>query len=161
MPGFNSIWTMSFKLDLEKAEEPEIRLPTSNGSLKKQDSSRKYLLLLYRLCQSLWLCGSQETVENSSRDRNTRPPYLPAEKSVQVKKQQLQPDVEQQTGFKLRKEYLKTVYCHPAYFPYVQCTSCEMLAWMKHKMESRFLGEIWIISDMQMTPPLWKKVKRN
>ena len=66
-----------FKLVLEKAEEPEIKLPTSAGSWKKQESSKKHLFLLYWLCQSLWLCGSQETVENSERDGNTRPPDLP------------------------------------------------------------------------------------
>ena len=71
-----------FKLDLEKAEEPEVKLPTTIGSSKKQESSEKHLLLLYWLYQSLWLCGSQQTVENSSRDGNTRPPDLPPEKSV-------------------------------------------------------------------------------
>ena len=84
-PHFNSTWTVKFqmfKLDLEKAEEPEIKLPTSTGSLKEQESSRKHLLLLYWLCQSLWLCGSQQTVEHSERDGNTRPPNLPLEKSV-------------------------------------------------------------------------------
>ena len=80
---------------------------------------------------------------------------------MQVKKQQLEPDMEQQTGPKLEKEYLEAVYCHPAYFTYMQSTSCEMLGWMKHKLESRFPGEISITSDMQMTPPLWQKVKRN
>ena len=83
--GFNSTWTMNFqmfKLVLEKAEEPEIRLPTSAGSPKKQQSSRKHLLLLFWLCQSLWLCGSQQTVENSQRDENTRPSDLPPEKFV-------------------------------------------------------------------------------
>ena len=76
-PGFNSTWTVNFlmfKLDLEKAEEPEMKLPTSVGSSKKQESSRKHLFLLYWLCQSLWLCGSQQTVENSKRDGNIRPP---------------------------------------------------------------------------------------
>ena len=84
-PGFNNMWTVNFqmfKLVLEKAEEPEIKLPTSTGSSKKQESSKKHLLLLYWLGQSLWLCGSQQTVENSSRDVNARPPYLPLEKSV-------------------------------------------------------------------------------
>ena len=74
-----------FKLDLEKSEEPEIELPTSIGSLKKQTENRvleKHLLLLYWLCQILWLCGSQQTVENSLRDGNIRSPYLPPEKSV-------------------------------------------------------------------------------
>ena len=71
-----------FKLDLEKVEEPETKLPTSVGSSKKQEFQKKHLLLLYWLSQSLWLCGSQQTVENSSRDGHTRPPYLPPEKSV-------------------------------------------------------------------------------
>ena len=76
-PGFSSPWTVSFqifKLDLEKAEEPETKLPTSVGSSKKQESSKNYLVLLYWLHQSLWLCGSQQTVEYYSKDGNTRPP---------------------------------------------------------------------------------------
>ena len=80
---------------------------------------------------------------------------------MQVKKQQLEPGMEQQTGSKLRKEYVKTVYCHPVYLTYIQNTSYEMLGWMKHKPESRLLGEISITSDMQMTPPLWQKAKKN
>ena len=70
---------LMFKLVLEKAEEPEIKLPISIVSSKKQESSRKHLLLLYWLCQSLWLCVSQQTVENSERYGNTRPPDLPLE----------------------------------------------------------------------------------
>ena len=69
-----------FKLGLEKAEEPEIKLPTSIGSSKRKRVPEKHLLLFYRLHQSLGLCGSQETVENSERDGNTRPPDLPPEK---------------------------------------------------------------------------------
>ena len=65
------------------------------------------------------------------------------------------------TGFKLRKEYIKAVYYYPVYLTSMQSTSCEMLDWMKHKLEPRLLGEISITSDMQMTPPLWQKVKRN
>ena len=80
---------------------------------------------------------------------------------MQVRKQQLETDMEQQTGSKLVKEYIKAVYCHPVYLTYVQSTSCEMLGWMKHKLESRLRGEISITSDMQMTPPLWQKAKRN
>ena len=72
---------------------------------------------------------------------------------MQVKKQQLELDMEQQTGSKLGKEYVKAVYCHPAYLTYMQNTSCEMLGWMKHKSESRLLGEIPITSDMQVIPP--------
>ena len=63
-------------------------------------------------------------------------------------------DMEQQIGSKQEKEYVKTVYCLPAYLTYMRSTSCEMPGWMKHKLESRLLGEISITSDMQMTPPL-------
>ena len=80
---------------------------------------------------------------------------------MHVKKQQLELVMEQQTASKLGKEYVKAVYCHPAYLTYMKSTSCEMLGWMKHKLESRLLGEISIISDMQMTQPLWQKVKKN
>ena len=80
---------------------------------------------------------------------------------MQVKKQQLEPDMEQQTGSKLRKEYVKAVYCHPIYLTYMQSMSSEMLGWMKHKLESRLPGEISITSDMQMTSCLWQKVKKN
>ena len=83
--GFNSTWTKNFlvfKLDLEKAEEPEIKLPTSAGSWKSTQVPEKHLLLLYWVRQSLWLWGSQQTAENSSRDGNTRPPNLPPKKSV-------------------------------------------------------------------------------
>ena len=72
---------------------------------------------------------------------------------MQVKKQQLEPDMEQRTRSKLGKEYVKAVYCHPAYLTSMQGTSWEMPGWMKHKLESRLPGEISITSDMQMTPP--------
>ena len=80
---------------------------------------------------------------------------------MQVKKQQLELDMEQQIGSKSGKEYIKVVYCHPVYLTYMQSMSCEMLGWKKHKLESRFLGEISITSDMQITPPLWQKSKKN
>ena len=78
---------------------------------------------------------------------------------MQVRKQQLELDMEEQTGSKYEKEYIKAVYRHPAYLTYMQSTSWEMLGWKKHKLESRLPGEISITSDMQMTPPLWQKVK--
>ena len=81
------------------------------------------------------------------------------ETCMQVKKQQLKPNMEQQTGSKLGKEYVKAVYCHPAYSTYMQSSSCEMLGWMKHRLESGLPGEIAVTSDTQMTPPLWQKVK--
>ena len=78
---------------------------------------------------------------------------------MQDKKQQLELDMEQQTGSKSGKEYVKAVYCHPAYLTYMQSTSQEMLGWRNNKLESRLLGEISITSDMQMTPLLCQKEK--
>ena len=100
-------------------------------------------------------------MENSSRDGNNQT-TLPAswEICMQVRKQQLELDMEQQTSSKSGKEYVKAVYCHPAYLTYMQSISCEMLGWMKHKLESRLPGEKAITSDMQMTPPLWQKAKK-
>ena len=80
---------------------------------------------------------------------------------TQVRKQQWELDMKQQTGSKQGKEYIKGVYCHPVYLTYMQSTSCKMTGWMKHKLESRLLGEKSTTSDMQMTPPLWQKVKKN
>ena len=70
-------------------------------------------------------------------------------------------DMEKQTGLKSGKDYVKAVYHHPAYLTYMQSASCKMLGWMKYKLESRYPGEISITSDMQMTPPLWQKAKKN
>ena len=78
---------------------------------------------------------------------------------MQVKKQQLELVMEQQTGSKSGKEYIKAVCFHPAYLTYIKSTAREMPGWMKHKLKSRLPGEISITSDMQMTPPLWQKVK--
>ena len=165
-PGFSSTWTKNFqmfKLDLGKAGEPEIKLPTSTGSLKKQESSRKTsgtsALLTTPKPLTVWIttnCGK-------FLKRWDYQTTLPAswEICMQVKKQQLELDIEQQTGSKQGKEYIKAVHCHPDYLTYIQSTSRKMLGWMKHKLESRLPGEISITSDMQMIPPLWQKVKRN
>ena len=76
---------------------------------------------------------------------------------MQVRKEQLEPDIKQQISSKSGKEYVKAVYCHRAYLTYMQSTSCKMTGWMKQKLESRLLGEISITSDTQMTQPLWQK----
>ena len=80
---------------------------------------------------------------------------------MQVKKQQLELDMQQRTVSILRKENNKIVRCHPAYLTSMQSASCEMPGWMKHETESRLPGEISITLDMQMTQPLWQKAKRN
>ena len=149
-----------FKLLLEKAEEPEIKWPTSLASSKK--SSRKTstsALLTMPKPLTVWITTNCGKLLKRWKYQTT---WLASwEICMQVKKQQLEPDMEQQTGSKLGKEYVKSVYCHPAYLTYMQSTSCEMLGWMKHKLESRLPGEISITSDMQVTPPLWQKVKKN
>ena len=146
----------------KKVEEPEIKLPTFIGSLKKQESSRKsYTSASLTMPKPLtvWIttnCGNflkrreYETTLSASW-----------EIYIQVKKQQLELDMEQQTGSKLGKEYIKPVYCHPANLTYMQSTSWKMLGWMKHKLESRLPGEISITLDMQKTAPLRQKVERN
>ena len=150
-----------FKLDLEKAEEPEIKLPTSTRSLKKQESLRKtstYALLTI----AKPLCGSQKNCGKFFNKWEYQTSLLASwEICMQVKKQHLQLDMKQQTGSKLEKEYVKAVYCHPVYLTYMQCTSCEIPGWMKHKLKSRLPEDISITSDMQVTSPLWQKVKRN
>ena len=116
-----------------------------------------HLFLLYWLCQRLWLCGSQKTGKFLKRlEQQTT---LPAswEICMQVRKQQLEMDMEQQTGSKLGKEYIKAVYCHLAYLTYMQSTPCKLLGWMKHKLESRLPGEISITSDTQRHHPYGRK----
>ena len=145
-----------FKLDLEKAEESEIKLPTPVGSSKKQENSRKiYTSALLTTPKSLTVWITTNCGKFLKRQENQT--TLPAswEISMQVKKHQLELDMEQQTGSKLEKENVKAVNCHPAYLTYMQSTSCEILGWIKHKLESGLPGEISITSNMQMTPLLW------
>ena len=121
-----------FKLDLEKTEEQEIKLPISVGSQKKQVNSRKTSASVSLTMLKPWtVCLTTNCGKFFKRwEYQTT---LPAswETCIQVKKQQLEPDMEQQTGSKLGKEYIKTIYFHPAYLTYMQSTSCEMPGWMK------------------------------
>ena len=149
-----------FKLDLEKAEEPEIKLQTSTGSLKKQESSRKTstsALLTMPKPLTVWITTNCGKIWKRWEYQTTWPATW--EICMQLKKKQLEQDVEQQTDSKSGKEYFKAVYCHPAYLTYMQSTSWETLGWKKHTLESRLLGEISVTSDMQMTPPLGQKAK--
>ena len=151
------MWTENFqmhKLGLEKAEEPDIKLPTFIGSWRKQGNSRKTstsasLTMLKPL--TVWITTKCGKFLKRWEYQTTWPASW--ETCVQVKKQQLESDMEQHTGSKLGKEYDKAVYRHRAYLTYMQSTSCEMPGWMKHKLESRLLGEIKTTSDMQMTTP--------
>ena len=145
-------WTLSFKPTFLLSSFTFIKRLFSSSSLTCQ---KKNLLLLYWLCQSLWLCGSQQTEKFWKRWEYQTTWPASWEICMQVKKQQLELDMEQQTDSKSGKEYIKAAYCHPAYLTYMQSTSCEMPGWIKYKVESRFPGEILLISDMQKTPPLW------
>ena len=100
---------------------------------KAREFQENIYFLLHWLCESLWLCGSPQTVENSEKDGTTRPASWLT--SMQIKKQQSEPEIVEWTGSKLGKEYVKAI-CHPAYLTYMQSTSCEILGWMKHKLES-------------------------
>ena len=128
---------------------------------KAREFQKKHLLLLYWLSKPLivWIIRNCGKFLKWWEYQTTLPASW--EICLQVKKQQIEPDMEQWTGSKLGKEYVKAVFCHPAYLTSMQSTSCEMPGWRKHKLESRLLGEISIASDMQMTPPLWQKVKKN
>ena len=150
-----------FKLDLEKAEEPEIKLPISIGSSRKQECSKKVSTFAILICQSLWLCRPQQTGKFLKKLECKTTWFAPWEIYLQVKKQQLELHMEQHTGSKSEKEYVKAVYCHPACFTFMQSTSWEMPGWMKHKLESRLPREISVTSDMQMTLPIWQKGKKN
>ena len=139
-----------FKLDLENAEEPEIKLATSVGSQKKQENFRNISTsasLTMLKPSTVWVTTNWTILKEMGI-----PDHLPCLlRNLQVKKQ---PDMEQWTGSKLGKEYVKAVYCHPAHLTYMQSASGELPGWMKHKLEQRLLGEISITSDMQMTPSL-------
>ena len=154
--SFSSTWTEKFqmyKLDLEKAEEPEIKLPTFAGSWKKQESSRKSsisALLTMPKPLTVWItinCG-----KFFKRWEHQTTWSVSWKTCMQAKKPQLEPDMERWTGSKLGKEYVKAAYCHRAYLTSMHSTSCEMLGWMNHKLESRLLGKISTTSDIQMIP---------
>ena len=151
--GFNGTWTENFqmfKLDLKKAEEPDIKLPTTSGSLEKQGNSRKPSTSASSTTIKLltvWITTNCGKFFKRCDYQTTLPAFW--EICMKVKKQQLEPYTEEWTSSKLGKEYVKAVYCHPDYLTYMQSTSCEMPDWMKHKLESRLPREISITSDMQ------------
>ena len=155
-PGFNSKWTVNsqmFKVDLEKAEEPEIILPTSVGSSKWWEFQKNTYFCFIDYAKSFVyitaICGKfLKRWEYST----TWPASW--EICMHISMQQLDLGMEQQTYSKLGKEYAKSVYCHCACLTYMQSMYWEMLDFMKYNLESRLPGEISITSDRQMTPLL-------
>ena len=137
-----------------KDKEPGIKLLISAGSSKKQESSRKTsisALLTTPKPLTVWITINWKILKE--REYQTTWPAS-WETCLHVRKQQLELDMEQQTGSKSVNEYVKAVYWHPAYLTYMQSTSWETLSWKKHKLESRLPGEISITSDMQMITTL-------
>ena len=158
------MWTVNFhmfKLVLKKAEEPEIKLPASVGSSKKQESSRKNVYFCFIDYAKAFDCVVHNKLWKILQEMGMPDHLTCLLRNLYAGQEALELDVEQQTGSKLGKKYVKAVYCHPTYLTYMQSTSCKMPGWMKCKLESRLLGEIPITLDTQMTPPLWQKVKRN
>ena len=148
-----------FNLDLEKAEEPEIKLPTSIGSWKKQEISRKNIYFCFIDYAKAFECVDHHKLWKILKEIGTTDHLTCLVRNIYASQEATELDMEQRTASKLGKQYVKAVYCHPVYLTYMQSTSCKMLGRMKHKAESIFPGEISITSDMQMTPPLWQKVK--
>ena len=133
-----------FKLDLEKAEEPEIKLP----DIEKAREFQKKIYFCFIDYAKAFDCVDHNKLWKILKDMGILDHLTSLLRNLYaVKKQQLELDMEQ-TGSKSGKEYVKAVYCHPAYLTYMHSTSRELLGWMKHKLESRLLGEISITSDM-------------
>jgi len=117
-----------YKLDLEKAEKPQIKLPTSTGSKKKQGNSKKKIYFCFIDCAKAFDCVNHNNCGKFLERWEYQTTLLVSwETWMQDKKQQLEPDMEQWTSSKLGKEYVKAVYCHSAYLTYMQSTPCEML----------------------------------
>ena len=148
-----------FKLVLEKAEEPEIKLPTSAGSSKKWESQKNICFIDYT--------KAFDCVDHKKLRKILKEMGIPDHLTSLLRNLYAGQEATVRTGhgttdwFQIGKGVVKAVYCHPAYLTSMQSISWETLGWKKHKLESRLPGEISITSDMQMTPPLWQKVKRN
>ena len=139
-----------FKLDLEKAEEPEIKLPTFIGSWRKLGNSRETstsALLTMLKPLTVWIATNWEFL----KEMRVPDPLNCLLTNLYSIKKHLELDMEQQTGSKLGKMYIKAIYCHRVYLTYIQSTPYEIPGWTNHKLESRLLGEISTTSDMQVT----------
>ena len=146
--------------EFRKGRRSRDQIANIHWIIKKQESSRKTstsALLTMPKPLTVWITTNCGKFFKRWEHQTTLPASW--EIYMQVKKPQLELDMEQQTGPKLGKEYIKAIFYHPVYLTYMQSTSWETLDWKKHKLESRLPGEISITSDMQMTPPLWQKVK--
>ena len=147
-----------FKLVLENTEEPEIKLPTSAGSWKKQESFRKKIYFCFIDYAKAFDCVDHNKLWKILKEMGI-PDYL----TCLLRNLYAGQEATVRTGhgttdwFQIGKGVRQGCILYSAYLTYMQSIPCEMLGWLKHKLESRLLGEISITSDMQMTPPLWQK----
>ena len=152
-----------FKLGLDKAEDPEIKLPMIYIcwiiDKAREFQTNIYFCFIDYAKTFVWITTNCGKFLKRWEYQTTLPASWKS--CMQVKKRQLELGIEQWTGFRLEKEYIRALYCHPAYLTYVQSTSYEMSGWVKLKLESRLPGEISTTSDRQITLPLWQKAKRN
>ena len=158
------MWTMNFqmfKLDLEEAEEPEIKLPTSAGSQKAKEFQKNIYFCFIDYTKA-FDCVDLNKLWKILKETGTSDHCIRLLRNLHAGQQAIVRTGNRATDRpKLGKEYVKALYYHTTYLIYMQNTSCKMPGWMKQKLESRLPGEISITSDMQMTPPLWQKVKKN
>ena len=139
-----------------------IKLPTFNGSYRKQENSRNtstFASLTMLKPLNVWITMNCGKFLRSWEYQTILPASCGT--CMQVQKQRLELDIEQWTCSNLGKKYIKAVYCNPAYFTYMHSTSWEVPGWMNHKLESRLSGKISTVSNTQMIPLWWQKVKRN
>ena len=150
-----------FKLDLEKAEEPEIKLPTSTGSSKKQKSSRKTSI------SALLTMPKPLTADHNKLWKILKEMGIPDHLTCLLRNLYAGQEATVRTGHgttdwsQIGKGVYQSCISSPCLFNYMQSTSCKMPGWMKHKLESRLLEKYQLTSDMQITPPLWQKAKKN
>ena len=149
-----------FKLDLDKAEEPEIKLPNICWIIEKAREFQTNIYFCFIDYAKAFDCVDHNKLENSSGDGNTRPPDLPPVKSVCGSGSNVRTGHGTTEWFQILKGVLQVCILSPCLFN-LHAEYIMRNAGLKHKLESRLLGEISITSDMQMTPPLWQKVKRN
>ena len=158
------MWTVNFqmfKLVLEKAEESEIKFANIHWIIEKVREFQKNIYFCFIDYAKAFDRVDHKKLWKILKKMEIRDHLSCLLRNLYTGQEVTEPDMKQQTGSKLGKEYVKAVYCHPAYLTYMQSTSWETLSWRKHKLESRLPGEISITSDMQMTPPLWQKAKKN
>ena len=156
------MWTNNFQVGFRRVRGTRDQIANILWTLKNQENSRKTCisaLLTMPKPLTVWITINCGKFWKRWEYQTTWPASW--EICMQVREQQLELDIEQQTVSKSEKEYIKAVYCHPAYLTYMQSTSWETLGWRKHKLESRLRGQMSMTSDMQMTPLLGRKWRRT